>query len=362
MFNLISASDLQKKDLLPKKFIIDDLLPTGLSMLAAPPKYYKSFLVHDMLLAITSGEKFWGRKTCKGPCLYLALEDTYTRLKARQDLLTDNPIPDNFYYSTTAPTLDDDLCGYLEDWILGKMGEGEWPSIIVIDTFQKIRGASSFNISYGNDYKDIGLLKALTDRWNVSILLIHHLRKMNDEEDPFNNISGSNGLLGALDACYVMKRRNRMSEDTVFSMTGRDIETKEYVIRFNVDTYRFEFIDSEEIVKEKELKADFYKSDIVAYIKHRVDAVETTAPIALTATEILEGTAEYRGREPFVASNKLKRLLFKFASLFRSEYGIEYTTKMSNGDRLNIFAKSESSSGWSDKSDTYEHGEIGIRE
>ena len=49
-----------------------------------------------------------------------------------------------------------------------------------------------------NDYQDIGLLKKLADKRHIAILLIHHLRKLHDD-DPMNMISGSTGLSGAAD-------------------------------------------------------------------------------------------------------------------------------------------------------------------
>ena len=41
-------------------------------------------------------------------------------------------------------------------------------------------------------------MKALADKYNICILLIHHLRKQ-AADDPFQQIAGSNGLMGASD-------------------------------------------------------------------------------------------------------------------------------------------------------------------
>lgn len=42
------------------------------------------------------------------------------------------------------------------------------------------------------------ILKSLADEYGVAILLIHHFRKMKDQ-DVFHQITGSTGLQGAVD-------------------------------------------------------------------------------------------------------------------------------------------------------------------
>ena len=77
---------------------------------------------------------------------------------------------------------------------------------------------------YASDYKEISALKALADKYNVCILLIHHLRKQT-ADDPFQQIAGSNGLMGASDTSWVMQRK-RMSQTASILVTGRDMDNK----------------------------------------------------------------------------------------------------------------------------------------
>ena len=51
---------------------------------------------------------------------------------------------------------------------------------------------------YANDYKDIGALKELADKYGICILLVHHLRKQSSS-DPYEQISGSTGIMGVAD-------------------------------------------------------------------------------------------------------------------------------------------------------------------
>lgn len=100
------------------RFIVDGLIPAGLSILASPPKYGKSWLVLDLCLSVAAGKRFLGCSTNRSGCLYLALEDSERRLKTRMDkLLYSRPAPEGFYFATEAHTLDDGLLDELEAFL-----------------------------------------------------------------------------------------------------------------------------------------------------------------------------------------------------------------------------------------------------
>ena len=74
-------------------------------------------------------------------------------------------------------------------------------SQVVIDTLQRIRTVNNDVSSYANDYRDIGMLKGLADRHRIAVLLVHHLRKLNDDA-PMNMISS------ATDSNFVLRKSN----------------------------------------------------------------------------------------------------------------------------------------------------------
>ena len=75
--------------------------------------------------------------------------------------------------------------------------------LIVIDTLQKVRVSDGNGGMYANDYKEAGALKKIADKYGICILLIHHLRKQT-ASDPFDQISGSTGLMGVADTSWVI--------------------------------------------------------------------------------------------------------------------------------------------------------------
>ncbi len=82
---------------------------------------------------------------------------------------------------------------------------------------------------YANDYKEAGALKKIADKYGICILLIHHLRKQT-ASDPFDQISGSTGLMGVADTSWVMQRK-RMSQTADILLTGRDMDDRTLHLR-----------------------------------------------------------------------------------------------------------------------------------
>ena len=81
----------------PIDFIVDELISPGLAMIASAPKDGKSWLVLLLCLCISLGRSFLGYTTHQCSVLYLALEDSDNRLRARIKRLFDgNRLPDAF--------------------------------------------------------------------------------------------------------------------------------------------------------------------------------------------------------------------------------------------------------------------------
>lgn len=103
---------------------------------------------------------------------------------------------------------------------------------MVLDTLQKVRCVNGSGLSYSSDYEDAGALKALADRNGICLLVIHHLHKMADD-DPFNRLSGTNGLAGAADGTLILMRNKRQDGTATLYATGRDIEDVEEELKFS---------------------------------------------------------------------------------------------------------------------------------
>ena len=239
----IDADTLMSTPLPVTQFIVEDLLPEGLHILAGSPKIGKSWLALWICLRVSKGEPVWELPVAQGTVLYLCLEDSYARIQNRLFQITDDA-PDTLHFANLSGSIGDGL----ENQITSFLSEHPDTNLIVIDTLQKIRDIVPDNNSYANDYRDLSALKNLADQHHIAILLIHHLRKMKDD-DPMNMISGTTGISGATDSNFVLKRKDRSSPCAELHCTGRDIESRVLELSFQKETHTW--VLSEPLEREK---------------------------------------------------------------------------------------------------------------
>ena len=215
----------------PLSFVVEDLLPQGLHLLAGAPKIGKSWLALWLCLQVAQGEPVWNFITQPCEVLYLCLEDSFQRIQSRLFDLTESA-PPTLHFAVMAEQIQSGLLDQIEQFLTVHPATG----LVVIDTLQRIRSAGNDVSPYASDYRDIGVLKALADRRRIAILLVHHLRKLSDD-DPMNMISGTTGLSGATDSNFVLRKSKRRENTATLYCTGRDIAYRELSLEFDGDTH-----------------------------------------------------------------------------------------------------------------------------
>lgn len=214
--------------------MVDRLLPQGLHILAGAPKIGKTWLALSLCLCVAKEEPVWGFPSAKGSMLYLCLEDSYARIQRRLFELTEDA-PAALHFAI----LSENIGAGLEEQLTQFLTAPPDTELVVIDTLQKVRCTTSAANPYANDYQDIASLKVLADSHGIAVLLIHHLRKMNDD-DPLNMISGTTGLSGATDSSFVLEPSKRGDDTATLYCTGRDIAYRELLLRFQKNTHAWE--------------------------------------------------------------------------------------------------------------------------
>ena len=82
-----------------------------------------------------------------------------------------------FYFTTEAPKLDAGLLEVLD----GHLKAHPATRLMIVDTLQKVRGqALPREGAYAQDYREMETIKGGLDKWGVSVLFVHHNRKMKD--------------------------------------------------------------------------------------------------------------------------------------------------------------------------------------
>ena len=258
----VDAETLLSTPMSKTMFIVDGLISQGVNVISGASKIGKSWLMLWLGLQVAQGNSIWGLPTLQCDVLYMSLEDTQRRIKDRLYNLTDSA-PDNLYFAVTSGLIG----GGLEEQITDFLTEHPATKLVIIDTLQKVRdskGSAGKAGMYGNDYDDISSIKRIADGFNIAILLVHHLRKLQDSDDPFNDVSGSTGIIGAADTNFIL-RRKRSGNAATLLVSGRDVEYQELTLQFNDLVW--------ELVERKNSE-DIHKAELPKFLFRVVDFME----------------------------------------------------------------------------------------
>ena len=311
----IDGETLMSQPLTPLNFVVDTLLSQGLHILAGSPKVGKSWLALWLAVTVAKGEAVWGMGVKQGTTLYLCLEDSTLRIQNRLFEITEDA-PANVHFTTNSDTLGKGL----EEQLCAFLSEHPDTVLVIIDTLQMIRGAGYDN-TYANDYRDLSVLKRIADAHGIAILLVHHLRKMNDD-DPMNMISGTTGLSGATDSNFVLRKSQRRENTATLYCTGRDIPYRELALEFDGEDHVWKLLSDDCEQKEQPNERILF---LLSELLRRQP--EISAPAKALLEKIDPAGAE--GLTPNSFSHRIRKSV---DALRRN--GITVSFRKSNGDRL----------------------------
>lgn len=252
----------------PLQFTINKILPQGLFILAGSPKIGKSWLILDICTTVSSGSEIWDYRTEQNGVLYYALEDTHRRIQSRIIKMgADKKDMKNFNIKLSAPCLSKGLVEQIDH----HMQEYPDTALVVIDTFEHIRNKDIVKQTlYSTDYNDIKQLRTITDKYPVTLLLVHHTRKMQDD-DPLNLISGSTGISGATDGNWILEKIKRTENNAKLTISNRDTEGFCFDLKFNTNNCRWEFMGNHSSQSDKDEELAFVIDDFLSII-HNADS------------------------------------------------------------------------------------------
>ena len=227
--SILTASKLMEIKFSPPQWLIEGLLPEGLSVLSGAPKIGKSWLSLQIALAVTTASPLFGRApNSEKSVLLLALEDNERRLKDRISKCG-LPTTDSFYITT--------------QWKYGVNGLKEFLmknsaiKLCIVDTLavflpsQDTKGRNT----YDADVARMRLLHEIVKDTNTSLLMIHH-DKQGDDDDWASKMNGSNGVIGTADTLIRLSVKQRGSKQAKLQVTGRDVEDVELNLKLYEET------------------------------------------------------------------------------------------------------------------------------
>lgn len=206
---IIIGTELLHQASADSNFIIDTLIPIGVTLLGGAPKSGKTLLAMQLGMALSSGSPFLGLETKKVKALYLAIEDSQQSFHERYHQFNSD-LNANCLFRFGQTTLEE-----LEIILR------EHPDIgcVVIDTFALFR--KNKEIQYQQEYEEIKQIRELALRFQCAMILIHHTKKSYNSKEPFNGFLGSSGLTAGVDAMIILERTSQQKR-AVLSVTGKN--------------------------------------------------------------------------------------------------------------------------------------------
>jgi hypothetical protein len=183
-----------------------------------------------------------------------------------------------------------------------------------VDTLERIRDGAFDKSMYSYDYRDMTELRKITNRHKLTLLLVHHTRKAYDA-DPLNTLSGSTGLVGAVDGVFVLEKETRAGNAAKLTIANRDTEGFSFNLEFDTAQCRWHCIDDEE-------------DPICSMIEDFLQAAEWSG----TATELSESLNKINDELP-VTPLTVTRQLKTNAERIRTKYTASYKEIRSSSDQ-----------------------------
>ena len=328
IFNTINAADLMEQEFEPLQFSIDKILPHGLFIFGGNGKIGKSWLALDMCTAVSSGGKLWDFNAEQGDALYLALEDTYRRLHGRlKKIEAEGTDVKRLHLTTAAFGINSGLIEQVHNFLAA------YPDtkMIIVDTLERIRDTDQDKSIYSCDYRDMTTLREITNKHNLTLLLIHHTRKMHDP-DPLNTLSGSTGLVGSVDGVFVLEKDKRTSNKAKLTISNRDTEGFCFRVELEPENCKWIFMGNDGDAQIETEPAE-EKNDILCLVVEEFLKEEWSG----TATELSNALNEIDDTTGVTPLNVRKRLEAN-ATLLKDEFNIILESDR-NGSKRSIFLR-----------------------
>lgn len=258
----ISAKELLETDYEEQIFILENILPIGLSILAGRPKIGKSFMALQMAIAIGTGGEFLGEIAEEGSVAYIAFEDNDGRLARRLKKAANIDLPPEIYfypYDLARQEFDN----LNTDGIQKLKRLTEVNDLVIIDTLSEC-----IHVDYNDNNaitKALMPIQELALETETAILLIDHLRKSNGR-NPYglSEVRGGTGKIAVADCIWGLHEE---AKNTFLQITGRDVEERKLQIAFDKKTYSWKLSDEKPIENLSQLK-----SQIIEFLKQNGDS------------------------------------------------------------------------------------------
>lgn len=214
--------DIWRKTYPPRPFIVEGILPVGVTMIHGLPKTKKSWFMLGTSYSVAGGGMALGHlQAQKGEVLYMDLEMDEELSNERLRVLYPQEAPPEgvkFFYQW--PTIDNGFFSRLDNYLRAR----PYTRLVVVDTLVRVFPDETKD-GYRQDSKLIDPFVQFCKGRGIGICLIYHSRKLGGAGDPILGASGSTGMTGSVDS--VLELRNDDNEPSKGTLLRRGRRLKD---------------------------------------------------------------------------------------------------------------------------------------
>lgn len=214
-------------------WLIDELLPEGLTLLYSRSKAGKSFLVGKLCQNIANGEWALGRYQTAGcEILYLDLEQSEGLAQKRWEaVIGGSPMPHRLSPVFKWPRMGEGGLKKLDEYL----AEHATCRLVVIDVLSMFwpDDQKSNGNAYHWEYKQLSSIRDVAHKHGANITLIHHTKK-GSSTDPLDMASGTRAMTGVPDTIWVLSRESG-NQNGKLMVTGKNVV--EQTVPMSFDPY-----------------------------------------------------------------------------------------------------------------------------
>lgn len=253
--NVVYEKDLKTIELQKTEWLIEDMLPKkAIGFLVGKRGSYKTYTALNMMYSCSNGLPVFNRFiTQKCKVFILDEENGLTIIKERSDLIKNglNIINDSdiAFLSFSGATFE--IKEFIENF---EVFINEYkPGVIVIDSFRRV---------FRSDENDAGavskiftsILRPLSEKYNVSWLILHHLRKGisgRNPSDELDEVRGSSDIVNYTDVVLYLHRNKGSSDSIILKQLKcrhkKELDPKIIQMTWTTDSLKMECVgDAEE--------------------------------------------------------------------------------------------------------------------
>lgn len=292
-----------KKDIIVENLMISN----GVYLLVSHPKVGKSMFAQQLAFSLTTGENFLGFKVNPSHVLYITTESDLNQLSERFKLMNLTPNIEKLHIIDQ----DDIPDFYIRDIErdIHDLTNNATPLFVIIDMLKDIKFDSDYDMNSYQDINDVVFrkLKELCRKYNITLLVTHHLNKRDDT-------MGSVGLNADVSGIIKLKESKNNYNKLTLNYKSRDLSRLELNLKRN-ENQSFSVID--------ENNDDEIDYNLLLFIKYAIAKKDFDYTISdiLSKTNIL------------LTPTQLGGLIQRNLSLLERE-GLHITNKRNANSRL----------------------------